>query len=630
MDRERLDGWCEKAVLWLVLAILVYSPLALGAVRAQEFVVVEWLTAGVVLAWGCRFWLNAKHRLLWPPVCWGVLLFMGYAVGRYFTAEIEYTARQEMVRVLVYGLLFFAVLNNLHRLETTQVVGMTVLFLGMAIAFYAIIQFLTDSDYVWHFVRPAGYHKRGSGTFFCPNHLAGYLEMVLPLGLVYTLTGRFSHVAKVLLCYASLVVFAGIAVTISRGGWVATILTLIMLFVWLMRQRDYRLQGLLLCAALAAITVVFVLKAGLSQDRKERMTLAEQTEDVRFKLWPPTVRMWQDHVWWGVGPGHLEHRFPQYRPAMWEAQSRVDRAHNDYLNTLADWGLVGAALVAGTWGLFYWGVARSWRFVQRAQTDFTAKRSNKSSFVMGGTLGLAAILLHSVVDFNMQIPSNAILAVVLMALVSGYFRFATEAYWHTMRWPLRIPVTLALLAGLMYLGWQSWERTAECHWLARAEAAPLCSPEQMAALEKAYLADPRNFETAHQIGEGFRLLSWEGGEDYQAQGEKALRWFRKSSALNPYYAYNFLHAAMTLDWLGRHDEARETFEKAEALDPNSYYVQALLGWHYVQVKDWAMAKARSIRSLNLLSGKNPIARYYLGIAEQNLAAQPAPEAAATP
>jgi len=136
MDRERLDGWCERGVLGLVLAILVYSPLALGSVDLPQFVVVEWLTVALVSVWGCRFWLNPKHRLLWPPVCWAVLLFMGYAVGRYLTAEVEYAARQEMIQVLIYGFLFFAVLNNLHRLESTQVVGMTVLFLAMAIAMY--------------------------------------------------------------------------------------------------------------------------------------------------------------------------------------------------------------------------------------------------------------------------------------------------------------------------------------------------------------------------------------------------------------------------------------------------------------------------------------------------------------
>ena len=235
MDRERLDAWCERGVLGLVLAILIFSPLALGAVRPQEFVVVQGLTVALLLVWGCRFWINPKHRLLWPPVCWAVLLFMGYAVARYFTAELEYPARQEMIRVLIYGFLFFAVLNNLHRLETTQIVGMTLIFLAMAISFYAIAQFLTDSDHVWHFVRPEHYRKRGSGTFICPNHLAGYLEMVLPLGIVFTLTGRFNHVVKVLLCYASLVIFAGIAASISRGGWAATGITLAVLFIWLRR-----------------------------------------------------------------------------------------------------------------------------------------------------------------------------------------------------------------------------------------------------------------------------------------------------------------------------------------------------------------------------------------------------------
>src|SRR5438067_11566210 len=100
-------------------------------------------------------------------------------------------------------------------------------------------------------------------------------------------------------------------------------------------------------------------------------------------------------------------------------QVRADRVHNDYLNTLADWGLVGALLVAGAWAAFYWGVFRSWKFVQRGQNDFGAKRSNKSSFVMGGALGLLAILVHSFVDFNMHISSNAILEARVKALVSG-------------------------------------------------------------------------------------------------------------------------------------------------------------------------------------------------------------------
>ena len=99
-----------------------------------------------------------------------------------------------------------------------------------------------------------------------------------------------------------------------------------------------------------------------------------------------------------------------------------------------------------------------------------------------------------------------------------------------------------------------------------------------------------------------------------------MQWFDKSSALNRYYPYNPLHCGMCLDWLRRHDEAYSAFRKAQALDPNSYYVAALLGWHYVQIEDWAAAKEWFLKSLNLMSGKNPIARTYLGIVEQKLAA----------
>lgn len=58
MRGEVLDRWCERGILALVLAILAFAPLALGAVRAIDFAVVEFLTVGVLLLWGARLWLS--------------------------------------------------------------------------------------------------------------------------------------------------------------------------------------------------------------------------------------------------------------------------------------------------------------------------------------------------------------------------------------------------------------------------------------------------------------------------------------------------------------------------------------------------------------------------------------------
>src|SRR5438270_4555519 len=105
--RERLDNWCEKGILVLVLAVLVFGPLATGAVRPLEFLIIQALTVGTVLLWLLRLWLKPEPRLLWPPICWTVVAFVIYAIIRYQQAEIEFVARQELIRILVYAFLFF-------------------------------------------------------------------------------------------------------------------------------------------------------------------------------------------------------------------------------------------------------------------------------------------------------------------------------------------------------------------------------------------------------------------------------------------------------------------------------------------------------------------------------------------
>src|SRR6185295_6823834 len=122
MNREVLDRWCERGILGLVLAILVFGPLATGAVRTLEFLIIQGLTLGVMLLWGLRLWLNPRPQFLWPPICWAIIVFLLYAVARYFTSDVEYVARLEIIRLIVYTSLFFAILNNLHRQESIQII----------------------------------------------------------------------------------------------------------------------------------------------------------------------------------------------------------------------------------------------------------------------------------------------------------------------------------------------------------------------------------------------------------------------------------------------------------------------------------------------------------------------------
>ncbi len=615
MNREVLDKWCERGILGLVLTILVYGPLATGAVRTPDFLILQALTLGVILLWVLRLWLKPRLQLLWPPICWSVLAFTAYAIARYFTSELEYPARTEVTQVLMYAVLFLAIVNNLHKQEHTQLIVITLVFLAMAISFYALYQFVTGSDKVWTFIKP--YKHRGSGTYISPNNLAGFLEMVLPLGLATLLVSRAKPVMKIFVAYASVVILGGIAVTLSRGGWIATGVTLLALFGVLLFHRNYRLPAAVLLVVLIGGGIYFIPKARFLKARVQQTTANDRLNDsARFDLWEPALRLWQENIWWGIGPAHYNYRFRAYRPQA--EQQQPDRVHNDYLNTLTDWGIVGLTLALGACALLYAGVSKTWRFVRGNSADLGGGNSNKFALVLGTSLGVLAILIHSVVDFNMHIPANAILAISLMAMLSTTWRFATEKYWFTAPLALKVVITIVLLAGLTCLTWQEIRSGKEYRWLGIASHYPAASTEQANALEKAFAAEPNNFETAYAIGEVYRIQSWEGAEGYEDLAGKAMGWFERSIKLNRYDGYSFMRYGMCLDWLGKRAEANTFFDKAVELDPNGYFTAANVGWHYVQTGDYAAARVWFDRSKRLEWNDNAIADAYLPIVNQKL------------
>ena len=617
MNRETLDRWCERGILGLVLGILVFGPLAMGAVDASEFVVIQGLTAAVMLVWALRLWIGPKPRLLWPPLGWAVLAFAALAIGRYLTADIEYVARLEMIQVLMYAFLFFAIVNNLYRQESVHIVSFTLVFLAMVISCFAVYQFLTHSNRVWDYVSP--YLGRASGTYISPNNLAGFLGMLLPLAMAFILVGRMKPIVRILLGYAVLVMLAGMVVTFSRGGWVAVTAALLVLLGTLIFHRNHRLPVLVLLVILVGGGTVFVTKY-LSKTLSyiHRVETPGDNEQLslgsRLDIWTAAEQMWRDHFWWGVGPAHYDYRFREYR--LESVQGNPDRAHNDYLNLLADWGAVGGIIVLSGMVTFGAGLRKTWKYVRPSENDFGRSMSNRFAFFLGASAGLFALTVHSVVDFNLHIPANAILGVTLLALLSSNLRFATERHWLEARLPAKMLATLALVAGVAYLSRQGWLRGREAAWLAQAESLPNFSPERAAAWKKAFDVEPMNFETAYNIGETYRVQSFDGGQNYQDLAKTAMQWYARGMKLDPYNGYNYLRYGMCLDWLEKHDEAGPYFNHAAALDPNGYYTAANVGWHYIQAGNYAAARPWLGRSLRL--GTDNLARFYQNTVERKL------------
>lgn len=647
MDRDRVDTWCERIILGLVLAVLGFAPLATGAVRPIDFLVVQALTILLALVWAVRLWVNPGLKLLWPPVCWIVLLFTAYVGWRYQVAPLEYVAREDFTRVVVYAVVFLAVVNNLHRSEHIHVIVGLLLAVATLIALYAGYQFVTGSDHVWGFVRPVQYAKRGSGTFISPNHMAGFLELVLPLGLAYLMMGRIGHVPRILVGYASFACLLGIGVSVSRGAWIACAVSLALFLLILLRRRDYWIPAALLLAVLAGIWAGFVNRTELTRTRFAEIIASGSVENIRFLLWKPAIQVWQQEPWFGGGPGHFDERFRVFRPE--KVQMRPYRAHNDYLNTLADLGVVGLALVILALVAVLWGAVRAWKFSQRA-SDLGSRRSSRSAFLLGGVTALTALLVHSVVDFNMHIPANALAVIVVLALLSAHWRFATERFWHSPGLPVRIILSLLLVVAAGYLVQVGQRRARETRALnvadrAEEQAARLArqlpelrdKPEAATALrqqivtaqrqhvEALHLAlriEPRNFTTVYRIGEALRTESWQGKAGFREKAKEAMDWFDRAAAMNPFDPYPPLRRGMCLDWIGRTPEAAPAYARARELDPNNYYVVAHLGWHAIYLDDYDTARELFVRSLKLKHHNhpddNPIAAKYLAIVDRRL------------
>jgi len=127
----------------------------------------------------------------------------------------------------------------------------------------------------------------------------------------------------------------------------------------------------------------------------------------RTIIWQGTLAMFQDYSIIGTGPGTFATVFPQYQPA--GTTARFYQVHNDYLHFLVELGLFSVPLFC--WILF--SLCR------------TASRKLKSSsrqtwgITLGALTGIVAILVHSLVDFNLHIPANAILFTVLVGLIVG-------------------------------------------------------------------------------------------------------------------------------------------------------------------------------------------------------------------
>jgi O-antigen ligase len=130
----------------------------------------------------------------------------------------------------------------------------------------------------------------------------------------------------------------------------------------------------------------------------------------RKSIWKDTMTMIHANPWFGIGLGAYETAYPNYRAHPVYINDNLfmaGQAHNDYLQALADCGVVGGAIAV-------WFLVSVFRAIGRS---IRSPDPRLAGLALGGGAGVCGILVHSLVDFNLQLLSTALLFLLLLAVI---------------------------------------------------------------------------------------------------------------------------------------------------------------------------------------------------------------------
>lgn len=602
----------NRAMLLIAFLAVAYNVLSYGGVRLMDQTVTMGLTIVALVLYAWRTIISAA-----PPRSGGlagvlILCFLGYAFVRHQFAVTEYVSRRELIDVALGVAMFFLVLNSGERVrEVAWLIG-GLLVLGAALSLYAGYQYFAKSDLVWTSVRPEIYGGRGSGSFINPNHFAGFLAMILPLGLALSLSARCSWTMRIIWGYCVLVIISGIVLTFSRGGWIAALAGVLALLGWVLVSRRKTIAWLLLLgmALVMGIAGAWVSRSMLLRERA-RLTQTEFQSwpiSTRVLIWKAAVGEWKENPWWGIGADQFQYRYFEHRDP-W-LQTNPVRVHNDYLNTLCEYGIVGLSLVLFNAAWLFLLSGRLLAGARRDGVEGERREGDRVLLLAGAGSGLVALAFHSVVDFNLHLRGNLLLAALLMGLLTRLVAEAREKHRDRIEVENRtngrlmragaLIVAVLLAAGL---GWELRRKIPETIALRQVGGHQRGTDAWLDELLVAAAVESGNPETIMKLGDYYRQRSLLGEEDYKEAAESALQWYERAMVLMPASPFPPMGLGMCLDWLGRHDEAGQSFERMIQLDPNGNRAKAMMGWHYFQIEDYAESRKWIQRSLE---GRHPL------------------------
>ncbi|HXI92934.1 MAG TPA: O-antigen ligase family protein [Blastocatellia bacterium] len=425
-----MSNLLDKAIVCGLLAAVVFTTLALGTVEAWSVAIFELIVVVLMLLWAAKVIVEKRIEIRIPPAALplGALVLVGLAQSIALTGSSGQTSSLSMDveatrgAVAVIFFLFVSFLIAANFFDTPQRLRALANFLiifGLALAVFALVQHFTWEGKLYWMRRVTSSGAGTGGPFVNRNHFAGYMEMLIPIPVALAFSRTTRGETRMFYGFAAAIMSIAEAASLSRGGMVSLAAGLLFLAaISVRRSRDrshperkssFNLHPAFLIVVMLAAIAAGVVWIGADFDILKRITHDPLTTTLatdRRGVWGDTLTMFRAHPILGIGLGAFETVYPIYGRG--DGSFVIQFAHNDYLQVLADGGIVGGAIAL--WFIIV--IARAVMQVTRSADPFLR------ALGLGSAAGVFALLVHSLFDFNLQIPSNALLFLLLAAIVS--------------------------------------------------------------------------------------------------------------------------------------------------------------------------------------------------------------------
>jgi len=433
----------SRTIRVVFLAAVVFAALAHGAVEPWSVFVFESIIVIILLLWSVKVVADRRLNLSVPRTLFPVASLIAVALvqsvaltdstGRWMSLSKNVESTRAAVIVLIFLFISFLIATNFFNTrQRLSALSQFLVIYGLAMALFALVQHFTwNGSFYWlrHTEMTSPF-----GPFANHNHFAGYMEMLIPLAVALILTRAVRPELRMLYGFAAAMMGVAAVLSLSRGGIISIAASMMFLAVMsygVLRRADSaadkgRLPQFVSQAAIVLV-IVGVITAGIFWIGADPVinrvahgqipagqTSKESFLSSRGWVWRDTFTMIRANPLLGVGFGAYETAFSIYTKS--DGSLRVPQSHNDYLQIISDCGVVGGLIALWFVVLVFRSVARGARSRDRLV----------SALALGSGAGLFAMLVHSLFDFNLQVPSNALLFLTLSAVATGGGAFAGD------------------------------------------------------------------------------------------------------------------------------------------------------------------------------------------------------------